>query len=407
MIIPLVIVTFIVNMLFASTAEDNKTDIAYTYIDKSINFQTSSLFSSGFKGKEQMITDIMLCLFGLIAFIALMILLSKKIKAIRNKKTIVIETIKKPLYMAKINTDPTPSKLAPADITHRISFSFNVIYKKCAKNNNTVIFDFDPSFHRHFLADHKSITYLIHFILEFCINLVKNSTIVVSFDPINLQKDIHTYNVSIKINQNIIEIENKIKDALLQKSNYLHYKKLVLASKIANNLGTHINYSNGYDEFQFDFDLNLIPQDQFVATKFIQTPDPTKAVIASDDMDSYNTLVKQLTFFGIKVEPINEWAIVKKHIITTIFNPNLVFIQAKILARLPQAELTELKEAKERKSLSIIVISNNTNYDKIINSLDFEAYKLKQPYTSDYLLAILNKTQKNAISKLWGGYEVY
>ncbi|MFW5625273.1 MAG: hypothetical protein ACOCMW_05760 [Campylobacter hyointestinalis] len=59
-----------------------------------------------------------------------------------------------------------------------------------------------------------------------------------------------------------------------------------------------------------------------------------------------------------------------------------------------------LKEYKERKNISVVIISNNENFDKIQEDIKFDTYTLKQPYTSDTLLAILNKTVEET---LWRG----
>ncbi|OFI47143.1 hypothetical protein CFF27374_05800 [Campylobacter fetus subsp. fetus] len=56
-----------------------------------------------------------------------------------------------------------------------------------------------------------------------------------------------------------------------------------------------------------------------------------------------------------------------------------------------------LKEHKERKNITFIILSNNSSYDDVNKLLDFETFILRQPYTQDALLAVLNRSQQVAM----------
>ncbi|PPB53773.1 hypothetical protein [Campylobacter hyointestinalis] len=370
-----------------------------SYIDKSLKLGAPVLNEQTHLSLE----STLLVLLSLMIAILFMFFIFIKIQKRRQKKLFTTKrsrTIKKPFYMAKIDTSPIVHKPHDGDIVQELSFYFQMLHKINATNNNTVVFDYDIRYFRNYMADYHTILYMIHGIVEFLTNSTKNSTIAIVFKHIEEIEGKIKFSVSIKLHGDFTGHGNMIRMSIAGTNKNIYYKKLSLACYRAKILGTNIKYTSNKSESEFVFELNLTPTKEIPRYHFQNTDKQTTAIIAEDNKNSYNILRSQLEYYGVKIEPNSSWSIIKRHITDTIFRPNIVFIQAKIIKKLPIQELNMLKEYKERKNISVVIISNNENFDKIQENIKFDTYTLKQPYTSDTLLAILNKTVEET---LWRG----
>ena len=79
---------------------------------------------------------------------------------------------------------------------------------------------------------------------------------------------------------------------------------------------------------------------------------------------------------------------VKNHITDMLYRPDFLFIQAKIVKKLPYSELNLIKEWQEIKGFKIIIISDNSHFDDVASS--FGDARLYQPYTTDELASVIS-----------------
>ncbi|OCR88683.1 hypothetical protein CFT13S00388_00225 [Campylobacter fetus subsp. testudinum] len=392
-------ILLLVLTLFTAQAKEEKTSTNSSSDLKTTYFSSYHLYSN--KNDSALIDSIIFTAITVV-FISLIMLIIflrvEKIKKLKSKNRLKI--IQEPFYMEKIHKKFMLSKPQQGDIVERLELFFKILHIKAAKNNNVVVFNYDPKQHRYFSADFKIISYAVHMLNQFVINIISNSSIILTIKNTNITNRI--YKVTLKANANILEMDDNIKDALKGKTKNINYKKLVIASNIAKLLGSKLRYQSKSSEFEFSFNLLLTPLQQDNKHKFInEYKNEINALIAEDDINSFHTLTAGLRHYDIKIKPNYTWEIVKKHITDTIFRPELVFIQAKIIKKLSKNDINILKEHKERKNITFIILSNNASYDDVNKVLDFETFTLKQPYTQDALLAVLNRSQQVVMG---GGY---
>ncbi len=389
-------ILLLVLTLFTAQAKEEKTSVNSNSNLKTTYFSSYHLYSNTKNNSALMnsiiFTALIVAFISLIMFIIFLRIEKPKKLQLKNR----LKIIQEPFYMEKIHRKFMLSKPQQGDIVERLELFFKILHIKAAKNNNVVIFNYDPKQHRYFSADFKIISYAVHMLTQFVINIISNSSIVLTIKSINATNNV--YKVTLKANTNLIEMDNNIKDALKGKTKNINYKKLVIASDIAKLLGSKLRYQSKSSEFEFSFNLLLTPIQKDNNHKFInEYKNEISAIIAEDDINSFYTLTAGLRHYDIKTKPNHNWEIVKKYITDTIFKPELVFIQAKIIKKLSKNDINVLKEHKERKNITFIILSNNSSYDDVNKLLDFETFILRQPYTQDALLAVLNRSQQVAM----------
>lgn len=348
--------------------------------------------------------NIIVMLFFAILMITVFIIAQRKNKINNSMPKI----IRKPFFVAKIDLSLKPSKFVEADILQRIAFSFRMIHKLAAKNNNTVIIDYDPKYLRYYRADFDNISYLFYSLTDFFLNFVSNSNIFIDLKQGKAIDETINLKAIFRISANLSEVDDKIKNALLGQTKEILYKKLALSARIAKVLNTKLTYSNKANEAQFIYDLKLSSILDKRSISILNRPKKQmSALIAETNVNIFYIIANWLRYYDIAIKPRYEWEIVKRHLTNKIFKPNFVFIQAEIIKKLPHIDLELLKEEKEKKNIIVVIISNNERYDNVVENLDFETILLKQPFIQDDLLNILNQYKENTTQmefiKLRGG----
>lgn len=309
-------------------------------------------------------------------FIMLLIIISRRPVQNRNQK--LIRTSNKSL--AKLNLRFFHNKIENGDIIERLGLFFRVLHDKATQNQNTIIFSYPPRQARYFSANFKAITNATHNILCFVNKSIKNSSILFTIKPTKNQDE---YQISIKTTTQMNA--NEIINALEDKNKNINYKFLSIASSYAEQIGAKIEFNVKSNNSIFTFNVTMHQ------LKELQINEPTEqksALVAYESQTGFFALVAGLSVFGISIQPEPSWESVKNHITDMLYRPDFLFIQAKIVKKLPYSELNLIKEWQEIKGFKIIIISDNSHFDDVASS--FGDARLYQPYTTDELASVIS-----------------
>ena len=127
---------------------------------------------------------------------------SIKNKFISQKNTKKTQDI---YFGQKIDVFRNQNREQDGNIVQRLSFYFFVIHKKAAINNNKVIFNYPFSQNIMFRADFDQICYITHSILNFLLDICKNTTITLQIRPLEKYENAMTcrfyFNIQIYCHQ--------------------------------------------------------------------------------------------------------------------------------------------------------------------------------------------------------------
>lgn len=308
-------------------------------------------------------------------FVMLLTIISRKPVQNRNQK--LIRTSDKRL--AKLNLRFFNNRLENGDIIERLGLFFRVLHDKATQNQNTIIFNYPPRQARYFSANFKAITNATHNILCFVNKSIKNSSILFTIKP---TKNPNEYQISIKTSAQMNTSE--IISALEYKNRNINYKFLSIASSYAEQIGSKIEFSVKSNSSIFTFNATM---HQLEEPQISEPNEQKSALVAYESQTGFFALVAGLSIFGIYIQPESSWESVKNHITDMLYKPDFLFIQAKIVKKLPYSELNLIKEWQEIKGFKIIIISDNSYFDDVASS--FGDTKLYQPYTIDELASVI------------------
>lgn len=294
-------------------------------------------------------------------------------RPVQNKNQKLIRTSSSSL--SKLNLRLFQNKTENGDIVERLGLFFRVLHSKAAQNQNSIIFSYPPKQARYFNANFKAIINTTHNILSFANKSVSNSSILLSIKP---TKNPSQYQISIKTSANINSSE--ITKALENQSKNISYKYLCIASNYAELIGSKIEFNIKANDAIFSFNVTMR---QLNNPEIIEPTTRKNALIAYESQTGFFTLVAQLSAYKILTQPESSWESVKNHITDMLYKPDFLFIQAKILKKLPHTELNLIKEWQAIKGFKIISISDNEFYNEVASS--FGDAVLHQPYTTDEL----------------------
>lgn len=308
--------------------------------------------------------------FSFLLFLVLILIVINK-RPVQNRNQKLIHTQNKNL--AKLNLTFFKNKSENGDFIKRIGLFFRVLHTLAAHNQNSIIFSYQPRQARYFNANFKAITNATHNLLCFVNKSVSNSSILLSLKP---TKNPNEYQISIKTSTNINSSD--IEKSLENKSKNINYKYLNIASDYANLLGSKIEFRSKANNSIFSFNITMQKLDEPL---IIKPTTPKKAIIAYESQTGFFTLLADLSVYGVSTQPESSWESVKNHIIDMCYQPDFVFIQAKILKKLPHNEINLITQWQKTKGFKVIIISDNSDYDDIASSFGDEI--LYQPYTTD------------------------
>lgn len=312
-----------------------------------------------------------------ILFFLIVLLIAINNNSVENKNQKLIRTSNKSL--AKLNLRFFQNRVENGDIIERLELFFKVLHSKSSQNQNSIIFSYPPKEARYFSANFKAITNATHNILSFVNKSVNNSSILLSIKP---TKNPNEYQVLIKTSAHMNS--NEIKKALENKNKNINYKFLSIASNYVELIGSKIEFNIKANNSIFSFNIIM---HQLSQLQTIEITTQKNALVAYESQTGFFTIVAQLSAYGVSTQPESSWESVKNHITDMLYKPNFLFIQAKILKKLPYSELNLIKEWQKIKGFKIITISDNEYYDEVASS--FGDAILYQPYTTDELSSLI------------------
>lgn len=264
------------------------------------------------------------------------------------------------------------------DLVTKFNFLLEGLYYDGLNTSNKIIFDYSTAYPRKFILKDSSILKIIEYCTKIFLYSTKNTKILISFQLTNYDTSMVYFRIFIRVNKNLDNLNRKY----ISMANELSKKH-------------SINTIIKKDEIAIDIKIQLSPNIKENNIKLKNNDiKKYKAVVAYNDLDSFEILSSQLKAIGIEIKPKNDYQTLIKHLKDGIYKPNIIFLHKKIVDN--KQDFDEILKLKKVKKFHIVVICDNDSYiDDVIKK---EITILRQPYTYDTLCSILNSAHSSKIN---------
>lgn len=291
-------------------------------------------------------------------------------------------------------------KKKPYEQTDLVSYMFfltSSLNEDAKKSKNYLLLDYNISYPRVFKTDASHIIKLTDALAQIMLLNLSNSTIIIKFLLSSYKKNQIKFTISVWANKNFAKECKKVENihiCMSEKSREFYR----FAKKLASQNDSEIRFDFETQEsikISTDITLELSETKVDILKKLkIRMDNKFTALIAESNPYAFSILKNDLEFMGIDVKPTSDWDIIKRHVEDTIFSPNIIFVQAKLLK---SVDIEEIKPSLVEKNIPLVIIQNDDRCIKIDPKIYVEY--LTQPYTSDALISILNNTHEYRCSK--------
>ena len=339
---------------------------------------------------------------------------SIKNKFISQKNTKKTQDI---YFGQKIDVFRNQNREQDGNIVQRLSFYFFVIHKKAAINNNKVIFNYPFSQNIMFRADFDQICYITHSILNFLLDICKNTTITLQIRPLEKYENATTCRFYFNINNPLLDHKTNIEKALNNQSVNYTYDKLKHISNLVKNIDIELSQSE-YRSITFKSNKKMSNLYFYIMLKNSYTENTyktkekffgmnLKAVILDSDFASYKILNHQLRLFGVSTLNRIDTKTAIEHIFDNLYIPNFLFVNIQNITNTKSIDdemiklsVKDIFDQMKTKKFVLIVMSNNEkdeeNYK--IFSTEKDCFMVRQPYNAMKIHEIImNYVLKNHI----------
>lgn len=277
------------------------------------------------------------------------------------------------------------------DFLQRLKFIGEILFDECAKNNNTIIYDYDSAYPRFFSYKSQEIILLVFEILRYLIDEFQNTIFNVEFKLLKTQNSQNNFCIKIISNKNFQDtsklaylksILNQTKQT--QNLHLINIKKILQLQKLELSC-EEIKQSVIFSFYASTSTISL--------NHFNFKANNLEILIAQNNIEIFNSLTQLINKMGGKSKPCYDWISIKKHLQSSIYTPDIVFIQSEILKNLTN-EMEFLKQISKDKKTKFVLIANNKKSLEILNKIDFNIMCLKLPYTYEDIYAIFELTKK-------------
>ncbi|AQW81528.1 hypothetical protein [Campylobacter pinnipediorum] len=266
------------------------------------------------------------------------------------------------------------------DLVSGLNFLLETLYYDAISTNNKILFDYDLSYPRVFVGEKERLIKTLEYSAKSLLYANTQSQIIISFKLTNYDRNRVFFRITINLNENN-QSNNTLDKKNIQYLNkwikYSDYEVIINNNKII--LDIKLTLGSKRDSFYEFFHLNS----HFEKSKKYHT------LVAYENKDGFNILKNQLLSMDINIIQKNDYETFMKHMKDAIYKPNLIFLYQDFLTKKNIFE--EIYKIQKIKNFSIIIICDNEN--KIDKKITKDSIILRQPYTYDSLIAILNLTQ--------------
>ncbi|MBR8464906.1 hypothetical protein KDE13_00835 [Campylobacter sp. faydin G-140] len=255
----------------------------------------------------------------------------------------------------------------------RLNLFLEAIYYDAKANENTLLFEYDPTYPETYELDASNVIKVIENISKMFIYSQHNAKILISFKLVSYGDNILFFNVTISSNK---PFEHK-NEELLNKA--LEYAKIADISVI----------NDKDDKIILEIKARSVSNANFKNKLSLKDQNTKKynAIIAYEDEVGFKILYNQLKFIGINVRPSSNYESLKRHVTDGIYKPDLIFVQKKFLDDIDKAK--NLLEFKKLKNFIIVAICEGD--ENFSQELKKQIIILRQPYTYYILNTIFTK----------------
>ena len=358
--------------------------------------------SEFYKSLKDMDYNENILILNIFAVVFLVTSLTFVFKILRNKPmqtSTNLNNVKNEKYIAKLNFNYMIQKNKKHDIVQTLESYFEILHLKAAKSENRVIFRFNQNQGRYFLMNSQEVNLTLFSLLEFILENTANAVITVNIRQ-NSKGELTKhgtkmckYHFFVRVNKNLKDLEFRINSVINANAKDLKLKYLAQARNFAEEFGYKIDFclNEKFSTFGFYkdlYELGYKKQKQALINK--------NCVILENDISAFGNFALLLRSFGANTQPFMNADTSKNHIFNAIYKPDFVIINTKFFRTnsknnkaFNKDEIEALMRAKRNKKFTLILVSDNKNYDEIDTRLS-DFYLIKEPFCADVLLEILN-----------------
>ncbi|CAD7286804.1 hypothetical protein LMG7974_00092 [Campylobacter majalis] len=263
-------------------------------------------------------------------------------------------------------------------LVNRLNYLLEAIYYDAFATKNIVLFEYDPTYPRVFMNDVGGIISSLENAIKAHLYATNNNKILVKFKLTNYNAEHVFFRIFFDAQNDIQSLDDRYITELqkiVKKNNY----QIIMVDDAKIHINVAMQLNKTAKEHKIQLKNNYIKK--------------SHAVIAYDDRDGFEILYKQLKHIGIEVKQKHDYANLKAHLSDAIYCPDIIFIQNSYLEN--QQEFAEILNLQKFRKFQIIVIYDKD--EKTQNNIKIHTIALRQPYTYDILIAVLNLAYQNKL----------
>ncbi|WP_169752248.1 hypothetical protein [Campylobacter mucosalis] len=256
------------------------------------------------------------------------------------------------------------------DLVERLNLLLDALYYDAVESENILLFSYSPAYPRRYVLNADAIIKTLELVSKIYLSSLHRAEILIDFRLTNYDTKQVFFMISFISDKYTTAIDEYLIKQALQSAK--EYDARISIDKNA---------------ITIDIKAIFVKNQPISNINFINSAISSyHALIAYDCKDGFDILSSYLKFMGIKVNPKNDYEIIRRHIEDAIYFPAVIFIHKDILTR--PGEFETLMRYKRVKKYSIVAICDGASDLPVY--MEDEVIILKTPFTYDTIVGILN-----------------